>query len=334
MTDEARVLSLGSALVDLTVDLPSLPERGGDVLATGSRNVVGGGFNLAAAVARQGIECIYAAPHGRGPYGDAIRAAMATEGIKMPMPMRTEGDSGFCVTMLEPDGERSFITVVGVEATVTPAELASLDRRPTDLLALSGYDLLYQHSGPVLATWLESLPDNTFLALDPGPLVMDIPARRLRTVLARTSLLTLNQREARLLSGAGPLHGPDLLAATRQALNLPEATVLLLREGPSGALADGGELAGQTISVPVHYVTAVDSIGAGDTHTGVLLAELARRTPLPVALQRANTAAAISVTRIGSATAPGRDEIDTALAEIDTTRAEIHTTRAGPPGQG
>lgn len=46
-----------------------------------------------------------------------------------------------------------------------------------------------------------------------------------------------------------------------------------------------------------------------DTHTGVLLAELARGQDIERALDTANRAAAISVTRVGSATAPRRAEL-------------------------
>jgi sugar/nucleoside kinase (ribokinase family) len=54
----------------------------------------------------------------------------------------------------------------------------------------------------------------------------------------------------------------------------------------------------------------IDSTGAGDTHTGVLIAAMAEGLePIP-AVRRANAAAAISVTRRGPATAPDRAELD------------------------
>ncbi|HEV8172059.1 MAG TPA: PfkB family carbohydrate kinase, partial [Actinoplanes sp.] len=120
------VYSLGSILVDVTVDVPRLPERGGDVLATGTRTVPGGGFNVAVAVARQGVRCVYAAPHGTGPYGDLIRDALAAESVPVTAKRRANGDSGFTVTLVEPDGERTFVTMAGVEAALEPDDLAGL----------------------------------------------------------------------------------------------------------------------------------------------------------------------------------------------------------------
>jgi ribokinase len=294
----STVHSLGSILVDLTVDVPALPERGGDVLATATRTLPGGGFNLAVAVARQGVSCVYAAPHGTGRYGDLIRDALAAEGVLVAGKRRSTGDSGFCVALVEPDGERTFATMPGVEAVLDPAELAELSFAGGDLLSVSGYDLVYPDSGPVLADFLRTVPDGVRVALDPGPLVMAIPR------LPEVAVLTLNQREARLLSGRPDASGADLLAAV-----VRPATLTVVREGADGCVATGGPLGARVLSVPAPRVRAVDTTGAGDAHTGVLLAALAAGRDIEPALHLANRAAALSVTRIGPATTPTAAEL-------------------------
>jgi ribokinase len=292
------VWSLGSILVDVTVDVPALPERGGDVLATGTRTTPGGGFNVAVAVARQGVRCVYAAPHGTGPYGDLIRAGLADEGVEVSAKQRAAGDSGFCVTLVEPDAERTFVTMAGVEARLSTGDLAAIDPAPGDLVSVSGYDLLYPGSGPVLAAWLRELPDRVRVVLDPGPLVAEIPPGRLG--LDRLAVLTLNRREARLLSGQASGSGRELAAALRRRSGL-----VVVREGPDGCVATGGALGERVVAVPAPRVEAVDTTGAGDAHTGVLLAGLARGLDVETALRTATRAAAIAVTRLGPATAPG-----------------------------
>jgi sugar/nucleoside kinase (ribokinase family) len=294
----STVYSLGSILVDLTVDVPGLPERGGDVLATGTRTVAGGGFNLAVAVARQGVPCVYAAPHGTGPYGDVIRDALVAEGIGIAGKQRPAGDSGFCVALVEPDGERTFVTMPGVEAVLDPDELAALSLADGDIVSVSGYDLVYPEAGPVLAEWLRTVPGGVRVALDPGPLIMEIPA------LPRVAVLTLNQREARLLSGLPHASGTDLLAAVR----IPE-TLTVVREGAAGCVATGGPLGDRVVSVAAPAVRAVDTTGAGDAHTGVLLAALAAGRDAETALELATRAAAVSVTRLGPATTPTAAEL-------------------------
>lgn len=306
MADTARVVSLGSILIDLTVDLPWLPERGGDVLATATRTVVGGGFNLAAAVARQGIHCVYGAPWGSGTNGGIVQRALEAEGIELGSASRGDGDTGFCINLVEPDGERTFVTLAGVEGRMTRAGLDALNPTPTDLVSISGYDLLYDGSGPVLAEWVPTL-DVAELVVDPGPLVGEIPKERWRAVADCLTVLTLNQREARLLADAPTASGAALLDAVRP--HVARGALVVVREGASGSVAAGGSLGDRIVQVAAPRVPVVDTTGAGDTHTGVLLAELARGTGIDDALALANRAAAISVTRVGSATAPTRQEL-------------------------
>lgn len=287
------VWSLGSILVDVTVDVPALPARGGDMLASGTRTVPGGGFNLASAVARQGVRCVYAAPHGTGRFGILIRSALATAHVQIAGAQRPSGDSGFCVVLVEPDGERTFVTAPGVEASMALSELDALPIAPGDLVSVSGYDLVYPGSGPVLTEWLSRVPSTVRVVLDPGPLVADIPR------LPDVDILTLNQREARVLARLPDAAGTTLLEAVHDG---PRLTVV--REGAAGCVATGGPLGDAVLSVPAPAVRAVDTTGAGDVHTGVLLAALARGLDVKTALHRANEAAADSVTRPGPAQAP------------------------------
>ncbi|EXG81765.1 sugar kinase, ribokinase [Cryptosporangium arvum DSM 44712] len=300
--------SLESALVDVAIDVPALPERGGDVVATGTRIHAGGGFNLASAVARQGVRCVYAAPVGAGRYGEVIRAALSAEGVTATALPRTHGDSGFAVALVEPDGERTFVTSAGVESALTVEDLAKIEPAPGDAVVASGYDLAYPDTGPVLAGWLPTLPAGVLVALDPGPLVLEVPAERWARVVGRVDLLTVNQREARLLSGSSA-SGVSLLEAVRGLRDAPGALVVV-REGADGCVATGGALGSRVVSVPAPKVPAVDTTGAGDIHTGVLLARLVSGSPVDEALADAVRAAAIAVRKPGSATGPTRAEMD------------------------
>ena len=74
--------------------------------------------------------------------------------------------------------------------------------------------------------------------------------------------------------------------------------------------------AGRTAYLPGHPQRPVDTNGAGDTHTGVLLAERAAGSSWTDAAARANAAGAIKVTRRGPDTAPTRAEIDEFLGSL------------------
>ncbi|WP_454814700.1 PfkB family carbohydrate kinase [Labrys neptuniae] len=308
-----RLLSVGSILADVRLDVPCLPQRGGDVLGSEATISAGGGFNILTAAARNGLRAAFAGQHGKGPYGERIRAELAAEGIEALMPVSADGDSGFCIVLVEPDGERTFVTSPGVEARPGREPLSGLRLGSADALFASGYDLCYPQLGPAITDWVGGLPASVTVMIDPGPLVADIPPGIMAAVLARADIVTLNRREAGLLTGADD----KTEAAKRVHDRLSPDTLVILRDGPAGCFLLGGDIGQSGLQVPAPAVRMVDATGAGDAHTGVFLASLAAGYPAAEAARRANAAAAIAVTRKGPATAPGTEELNAFLATQD-----------------
>ena len=304
-----RLLTVGSIVADMRIEVPHLPPRGGDVVGTGFSVSAGGGFNVLCAAARNGLPCVFAGRHGTGPQGDRIRADLAREGIAALLAPSPEGDSGFCLVMVEPDGERSFVTSPGVEARLGGRKLAGLTLQPHDVVFISGYDLSYRELGREIASWVGRWRGETLLVVDPGPLVRDIPGDILDAMLGRAGILTLNRREAGLLSAAQDLDGIAAAIVPRLAAD----ALLIIRDGPQGCFLFGAGLPDPPVHVGAPEVEALDSTGAGDTHTGVIVAAMAAGLDPIAAATRANAAAAISVTRRGPATAPAKKELDAFL---------------------
>lgn len=302
-----RLVVAGSVIVDVLTCVPHLPERGGDVLALDAATHAGGGFNVLAAAARLGLPAALAGRVGTGSFGTVVRAALEAEGVATLL-APVDGEQGFCVGMIEPDGERTFVTMPGVESRLTTAELDQVRLGPGDVVYVSGYDLLYPIAGPALAAWLTGPAAECALFFDPGPLVAEIPDAVLDAVLPRLDVLGLNAREMTLLSGEPVGAGtPELLAELR-----PDA-VLLIRDGARGTMLvrPGRSL----VRVPALDVPeVVDTTGAGDAHTGAFLAELARGADLEEATRIANVAAALAIQVAGSAGGPTRAALDAALS--------------------
>jgi len=307
-----RLVHTGQVVLDLVMRVPALPPVGGDVFATESSLQPGGGFNVMAAAVRAGADVVYAGGHGDGQLGDAVRAALAAEGIVAALAPSVGVDTGVSVAMVDDSGERTFVTAAGAESTLDPAQLAAVPITAADIVYLSGYSLVAEAKRDALLDWLDRLPrraagSGPLMLVDPGPLVADIAPAAWARVLARVDVLSCNAREARLLTGL-----PDAGEACR-ALGgwVGAAASVLVRDGAAGCwLARDGALT----SIPGVPVTAVDTNGAGDAHCGVLAAELLRGADLAAAAVRANAAAALAVTRPGPATAPTRAEVDALLA--------------------
>ena len=149
-----RLFTVGSIVADIRLEVPHLPVRGGDVLASAGHISAGGGFNVLCAAARQGLRCVFAGRHGSGPYGERIRVELAREGVVAFFERAPEGDTGFCIVLVEPDGERTFVTSPGVEADLAGRRLADLRLAPQDTVFASGYDLAYLELGPAIAAWM------------------------------------------------------------------------------------------------------------------------------------------------------------------------------------
>jgi len=323
-----RVISAGSILLDLAFRVPHPPEPGGDVLAAPPTLTVAGGFNLLVAAARQHVPTVYVGVFGTGPYGQQVADALADEGIVAANRPKYEGDTGVCVVMVDDAAERTFITSPGVETAVTVEELGRVDPTPADLIAISGYDLAYPESGRTITTWVRSLPAGCRVLLDPGPMVSDIPADLLAEVLTRTEIVSLNRREAQLVGGDV---GEGAVTerwhiAVRARWRLAPERLLVIRDGARGCTASGGGVGVETLVVPAPVARAVDTTGAGDIHTGVLLAGLLLGRTVPDALRRANVAAAYSVTVPGPAAAMTLDELDALVRDLDGAPADpTHT---------
>ena len=302
----------GEALVDLLMWVPALPERGGDMLAESSSVQVGGGFNIMAAAARQGLPVIYAGGHGTGPWGEKVRAALAAEGIALLRPADPDADTGFDVALVEAGGERTFVTSLGAETLREPGTWDTVRVRGGDAVYVSGYGLAAPESGAVLGAWAAALPAEVLVFVDPGPLIADIPEAVLGPVLSRCDWWSSNQREATLITGAS-----DPAEAARLLAGRTGRAGVIVRVGRSGcvlALHRTSPVAEPLRLIPAPAVVAVDTTGAGDAHAGVFLAGLADGLPPAAAARRANAAAALVVTRPGPAVSPFRAELDAFLA--------------------
>ncbi|MEE1651462.1 PfkB family carbohydrate kinase [Brachybacterium sp. J144] len=301
-----RVLHTAQALVDVVVEVDALPPRGGNANVRREQWYAGGAVTTLLAAARTGAEAVHGGAHGVGRHGDLVRERLAADGVALSDVPREDADTGYCIVMLEPSAERTFLTVYGAERQVSAESLARLAPVPGDLVCVSGYTLFEPTREPLLE-FLESLPDGVEVVLDPGAPFAEFPRDLQDRVLARTTVWTSNADEARALTGL------DALEDTPQALRrrIGSHAVVIVRDGDRGCLVFHH---GRGTEIPAFPQTAVDTNGAGDTHTGVLLAERALGADWESAATRANAAAAIAVTRRGTESAPTRAEVDEFLA--------------------
>jgi len=300
-----RLIHTAQALVDDLIAVPALPRRGRNVVAGGHCLYAGGAVTVLVAAAYSGADCVLAGSVGCGPYGDLIRDVLGGAGVAISSPPVETLDTGVCLVFVEPTAERTFVTIQGAERAITPASLATSAPRPGDFVAISGYTLQGASSAPLLA-WLATLQEGVDVVLDPGAAFSELDDATQLATLALTTMWTSNADEAAALTGDAAM----MTSPAKVAARLREGATVIVRDGPAGCAV---RLGGVTTNVPGFPQKAVDTNGAGDTHTGVLIAELLAGTDLVTAARRANAAGAMKVIRRGLDATPRRADIDAFL---------------------
>ena len=286
-----RMVSLGSALLDVSMRIPALPARGGDAFADVGFSMIGGGHNTDSAAARLGMAVVHVGSIGTGLSSDQYLAEAAKDGISFEGQIYADQDLGICVTLFEPDGERTFITHAGAEHELSLEFLNSLKLEPTDALYLTGYDLFHPGSGRPLKEWLLSNPLNgAALFFDPTAVVDQLDPEVLEWMRREAFVITTNEWEFEKLKPRPT-----------------DRAIFVRRIGAKGCeMYEAAELRHRAEGVKVEVV---DTTGAGDVHTGALIAALGAGKNWPNAMAIANQAAAFCVTKFGGPTGPTLAEL-------------------------
>ena len=302
LTTLQPVTVVGAAVIDVIADAYALPWRGCDIeLKQQGVNVGGCALNIAVALKRLGIDAGNALPLGQGVWAEIIRNRMAKEGLHSLIET-TQGDNGWCLALVEPDGERTFMSFSGVENQWNTDWLAQLTIPPDSLIYLSGYQLS-SPCGELLVQWLEGL-DRVTPFIDFGPRIGDIPDALMSRILACRPLVSLNRQEAEIAAERFGLSQDveDLGAQWVKQFSAP----LIVRHDKEGAWYFSAQSSG---CVPAFPTTVVDTIGAGDSHAGGMLAGLASGWSLADAVLLGNAVASWVVGHRGGDCAPFREEL-------------------------
>ncbi|MGN0745647.1 MAG: PfkB family carbohydrate kinase, partial [Aristaeellaceae bacterium] len=284
-----KLLFIGSTVADVVLRLPALPQPGDDLHVEHQQVSLGGcAFNaFRAAQVTGSLPCVLASPVGTGVWGEWVHAALEERGIVPAIP-RPEEPNGCCYCLVTPDGERSFLCEHGAEYRF---RRAWLDMLPQDASAvyLCGLEV-EEDTGDTLLDWLEARPPRRLL-FAPGPRLCRIPPRKMARVLAMRPLLHLSEVEAAQFTRADE---PAEAAALLNRITGGDVVITLGSRGAYCLSEAGGQL------IPGYPARVVDTIGAGDSHAGALMAALAEGLSLPEAVRRANRVAAAVVSQAGA----------------------------------
>lgn len=313
-----RLLQLSGVIVDLVYRVEAVPSAGTEATVYDLTLAAGGGFNAMQAARQTGMEVLYAGAHGTGPLSELVRQALATEQIDVSQPTAAAIDQGCCTTLVDNNGERTFIAKQGAEGQLSNQHLAAVDPAAEDWVLVSGYAMGYPGSRDVISEWLTTLPSDIPLVFDPCPMVERIPADILDLLLSRACWVSANAAEAKYLTGGidDPAEAACYLLSHRMQRPGAQQGGVLIRLGADGCLVATPD--GAIDHCAGFPVDAVDTNGAGDAHVGTFISKLAAGCSAVDAAIFANAAAALATTQHGPATAVESSVVQQFLNSIRT----------------
>lgn len=241
------------------------------------RSALGGGpANVAVAVARLGVPVAMAARLGRDAFGAAFRRRLEQSGVDTRYLVETGNPSALALATVGPDGEAryDFWLAGAADFTWRGAELPR--PRSGDTLHLGSLAAFLPPGADVLERWAEEHRPHCTITFDPNlrPVALARPDSlvRLERLVRLAHVVRASEGDLRL---AYPLTEP--LETARRWIATAGPSLVVLTHGGDGvtALTADGE-----VSVTAAPVAVVDTIGAGDTAMGALLADLHSRGAL------------------------------------------------------
>ncbi|WP_147803743.1 ribokinase [Alkalicoccus halolimnae] len=293
------VLIVGSYITDLTARTAALPKPGETVIGTDFQTGPGGkGGNQAAAAARLGSEVVFVTKIGRDAFGEQAKHHFMKEGIADTYIIETEeAPTGTALIAVDDKGENMIVVTPGACGHLSAGEVEQAEKvfeeAPVLLLQLE------TGMGAVEKAAELAFRKGAEIILNPAP-YRELPDR----LLQKVTYLTPNETEAEEMTGVAVTDKDSAEKAAAILLSRGVSTVIITL-GRKGCFVMNNY---EKFTVSGEPVKAVDTTGAGDAFNGALAHFISTGMELHEACLLANRAAAVSVTRTGTAPAMARLE--------------------------
>lgn len=285
------ILVIGSFMMDQVVSTPRAPKNGETIIGHNVQVIPGGkGANQAVTAARLGSKVIMAGKVGNDQYGQKFINLFRQEKILTDyIEIDSETPTGIGFVIKEMNGNNRIIVISGANLKYDNNDLKKLNfvDQPIDIvmfqlemnfsLTEEAIDNFYKKNIPIL--------------LNPAP------ARKLsKDLLGKITYLTPNESELELLTGKTIESIEDAINASKDLLKCGVQHIIVTL-GDKGALIVNKEL---VKVIPGLKVKVVDTVAAGDAFNGALANMLSKGMTLEEAVEYANIAGALTVTKHGA----------------------------------
>ena len=290
-----NILVVGSLVMDLIVITTRFPKEGETVLGTDFHTASGGkGANQAVQAARLGANVTFVGKVGNDSFGKEMLDSVSSMGVDISKIMvDQEAPSSIGNVQIETADGKSvnrIIVVPGANMRIRPEDVAFLQD------TLGNYDMVIlqieipMEINELVATY--AFEKNVPVMLNPAP-----SAPLSRELLSHVTYISPNEHEAADITGIA-IHGLDSANECAKALmNMGAANALITLGGNGAVLGSKNEF---LHSPCVPNVQVADPTAAGDSFVGTFCTGVCLGLSNIQALEFANCAAAITVSKIGA----------------------------------
>lgn len=259
-----RALIIGSAVIDVVAKIKTLPISGEDIAGEIMESTVGGcAYNVANVLSQLNAKYDLLVPVGNGKNADIIKKEFIQKGHQILISDNSM-DNGWNLSLVEENGERTFITFSGLEDNWKEEWFTHTSCKQYDYIYLSGYSL-EQDKEKAIINFLKRHGNSTTILFDPSPRITAISSYDLSELFKLGPIIHCNNHELLALMGSSNrMHALEKLYEQTQ-------NDIIVTLGAKGAAYYNGS---SIIKVAGLKTNMVDTIGAGDAHTGAFLAAL------------------------------------------------------------
>jgi ribokinase len=268
----------------------------------------GKGANQAVAAARLGGEVSLIAKIGADAFGEMAIENFKNEKINTTH-ISTDSDvpSGVAFIVVDDKGENIIVVAPGANSMLNEKNIRDADA------VIGKADIVLLQLEIPMSTVAEGVrlakKHNRMVMLNPAP-ATSIPDE----ILFSVDIITPNQTEALTLTGIA-VNDTRTAQQACDVLHGKGVSTIIITMGEQGAYISSKNYKG--LVAGFNAGETVDTVAAGDTFCGGLAIALAEGVNLEHAVQFANAAAALSVTKVGAqASIPTRKEVEALLKKF------------------
>jgi len=304
------VIVFGSANVDISVDVESLPKLGETKHGSDYRIGAGGkGLNQSVAASRLSKAPVrFIGAVGADHFGSFVESELATLGVATSDIRRDSGSpTGMALIHVDKDGDNSITVSGGANFSWTSSQISELTFDGT-AVGLCQLETPLDVTVEVMKKISES---GGVTILDPAPM----PKNDLDHVFTVVDILTPNQHEAERLLNQKICSSEDAIQGAIALVKRGGFKAVILTMGEQGVAYSEDGVQGEWL--PAFVVDAIDTVAAGDCFNGALAAAIVDGESFRDSVLFAMAAAALSVTRPGaSSSIPSLLEVEDFLIAL------------------